>query len=78
MSADQHRRASELFGEIVDLDPKARAAFLAKSCDADDDLAREVLALLKAHDESDADSFLGTPPSERGSQRSEGTCAAMR
>ena len=45
-------KVKELFSEAVMLDPQERIPFLKKACATDENLRREVLALLSAHDAS--------------------------
>ena len=46
MSDDRWRRIEELFHAAADLAPAERSAFLARACDGDDELRRQVEALL--------------------------------
>jgi eukaryotic-like serine/threonine-protein kinase len=57
---DQWRRVKQVFGAVLELEPRDRAAFLDEACGtADAAVRREVEALLAAHQASD--SFLETP-----------------
>jgi serine/threonine-protein kinase len=52
-------RANEIFASILELPPAQRPAFLERACGADDELRRQVEALLAAH--AEAGSFLDQP-----------------
>ena len=52
----RRQRVEELFGQAAELDPDARAAFLERACEGDQELRREVASLL-AHDAADGDPF---------------------
>src|SRR5438094_100659 len=58
-SSDRWRRVEELCHAALERDAQARAEFLADACGGDDDLRREVEALL-AHAQT-ADRFLAAP-----------------
>ena len=47
MSIDRHRRAKEVFLAACELPVDDRSSFLDKECSGDDDLRREVDALLE-------------------------------
>ena len=47
---ERFRRASELFAEALDRDVERRPAFLEERCGGDDELLKEVLELLGAHE----------------------------
>ncbi len=49
-SSDRWRKLEALFYEAVELNPEARSAFLNENCAGDDDLRREVEALLRSAD----------------------------
>jgi serine/threonine protein kinase len=48
LTPEQYRRVLKLFQAAVDLDPRGRAAFLAEACVGEDDLRRNVEAMLGA------------------------------
>lgn len=58
-------RVEEIFLEALDLDPVQRAAFIEEACGSNHTLRQEVISLLEAHDEADAD-FLEETPSMLG------------
>ena len=60
MNPDRYRQAGELFDAALALEPRARAAFLARSCGADSALRAEVESLLDAHQQTG--SFIDEPP----------------
>ena len=59
---DRWRSVEELCHAALERDASARAAFLAQACGSDEDLRREVEALL-AHEQT-ADRFLASPVGE--------------
>ena len=59
MTADESRRAAELFEAALDRDPADRAAFLDQACGENRALHAEVEALLAA--DAKAEGFLESP-----------------
>jgi eukaryotic-like serine/threonine-protein kinase len=59
MDAERWRQVDDLLGASLDLEPEARPGFLAERCRGDDQLRREVEALLAAHER--AATFIETP-----------------
>jgi len=53
MTPERHTRTVELFEEALALPPEARLEFLARSCAGNDDLRREVEAMLASAAQSD-------------------------
>ena len=67
-NTDQWQRIHQLFGEVVELPPNERTAFLQQAC-ADDEVRHELEALLIANDEAIEDTgFLNTPALEVAAQ----------
>jgi non-specific serine/threonine protein kinase/serine/threonine-protein kinase len=64
MNNDRHRQAKEVFLAACDLQPEQRSAYLDKVCAGNDDLRREVEALLD-FDRSTTDPSEGQRPPER-------------
>jgi eukaryotic-like serine/threonine-protein kinase len=62
MKPERWKRVDALLSGALGLESEQRAAFLAQECEGDEELKRQVQALLKAHEA--AKSFLETPPSE--------------
>ncbi len=71
-AADRADRLQQLFGEAADLPEPERAAFVARECDGDEALARELLSLL-AFDPGPTkpDALAETRPDRRGAANSE-------
>jgi len=63
MTPERHRRAMEILGEALELDPGARDAYLETACGGDDELRREVGELLGLEEarEADGDDLLAEP-----------------
>jgi hypothetical protein len=59
MEAERWRQVDQLLRTALENDPGERAAFLGRACGSDQELRREVEALLEAHQQ--ATSFLDTP-----------------
>lgn len=59
MTAERYQRVVELFHAALELEPEARSAFLAQACAGDEELRREVEAMLAADAKSDG--FLDRP-----------------
>ena len=59
MTSEQWQRVKELFEAAAELGPTERTAFLAQTCNCDQELQREVKSLLAAHD-ADSD-FMNSP-----------------
>jgi len=53
-SAERQLRVKVLFQDALDVPPARRAAFLARACEGDDGLRREVLELFLMHGEQDS------------------------
>src|SRR5437762_14326614 len=53
MTPERWQRLKVLFQEAAPLAPEARPEFLRERCGADDDLRRELAALLASHDDRD-------------------------
>jgi MoxR-like ATPase len=53
MDAARHRRAAEIFAEVVDLPEEERARRIAESCGSDEELRDEVKSLLRALPEAE-------------------------
>jgi hypothetical protein len=51
MTPDQWRRAQEVFGRPLELEPSERADFLAVACGSDRELRAEIDSMLAVHDE---------------------------
>ena len=49
MTPDRWERVKEIVYEALELEPEARAPFLARECGEDDDLRREIDSLLETH-----------------------------
>ncbi len=60
MKPEQWKRVDALLSAALELKWEQRAAFLAQECEGDEELQRQVEALLKAHEA--ASSFLEAPP----------------
>jgi eukaryotic-like serine/threonine-protein kinase len=60
MTPEQYRQAERLFDAALELDPRARAAFLVQACGADSTIRAEVESLLGAHTKTGP--FIDTPP----------------
>src|SRR5438105_6905219 len=58
--SEQPSREVAILNAALELRPAERAAYLATACGADEDLRRQVEALLQAHEQ--AEGFLETPP----------------
>ena len=56
MRPDQWQRAKQVLYEAIEREPSGRAEFLATACAGDEELLREVDALLRAHEQ--ASSFM--------------------
>jgi serine/threonine protein kinase/tetratricopeptide (TPR) repeat protein len=63
MSSERWQKLEEIFQTALDLAPGERAPYVAEACAGDDELRREVEALLAEHDE--ASNFLDEPLYER-------------
>jgi serine/threonine protein kinase/tetratricopeptide (TPR) repeat protein len=63
MSAERWQKLEEIFQTALDLAPGERAPYIEKACAGDEELQREVEALLAEHDE--AGDFLDAPLYER-------------
>lgn len=65
-AANRHRRLSEIFHEVAELDPTARDAALDRACAGDTTLREEIAAMLAydARERGLLDSTLGPPPDE--------------
>lgn len=61
MNKDQWQRIEKIFYEAMELPRDERDEFVSQACAGDEDLQREVQALLAANRE--AESFLDAPPS---------------
>jgi len=53
MSAEQFERIGELYHAAMELEPEARADFLAEACGGEEELRREVESLLRARGQAD-------------------------
>ncbi len=53
MTPEQYQKIGQLYHAALELEPAARAAFLAEACGGDDELQREVESLLRAHQQAD-------------------------
>jgi len=62
MSPEHWQKVKEIFYAAQERDENERAAFIAESCDGDDDLRREVESLLASYEKSDT--FIETPAFE--------------
>jgi serine/threonine-protein kinase len=62
MTPERYQRMAKIFQAASDSSPDARPAFLAQACAGDDDLRREVEAMLAADAESGG--FLEKPPDD--------------
>ena len=62
MDAQQTARAQHIFGEVMDLSPADRSAFIEEACGGDGEVRQEVLALLASME--DAGKFLSAPTVE--------------
>lgn len=60
MTPERHQQIIDLCQAAWDLSPESRAGFLHRACDGDDQLRREVEAMLAADEQ--ASQFLGEPP----------------
>jgi eukaryotic-like serine/threonine-protein kinase len=63
MSSERWQKLEEIFQTALDLAPEGRAPYVAEACAGDEELRREVEALLAEHDE--AGDFLDEPLYER-------------
>ena len=63
MKADRWQQVDRLLDEALALPKGERDAFLAQACDGDEDLRREVVSLLGAHEKA-SDGFLNEPALE--------------
>jgi len=52
MTPERYSQISRIYHEVVELDAGERDAFLDRECGVDEELRREVLSLLKAHDKA--------------------------
>ena len=52
MNPDRWQRIKELFGQAQECEPLRRASFLAKACEGDEELRREVNSLLESYQET--------------------------
>ena len=59
MSPDRYQQVKQIFYDVIDVEPSARAAYLAEACAGDEALQREVESLLASHD--DAGEFIEAP-----------------
>ncbi len=50
MTPERHHRVGDLYHAALEIEPKARAAFLDGACGEDEELRREAESLLRAHD----------------------------
>jgi eukaryotic-like serine/threonine-protein kinase len=66
MTPERHRQIVDLCQAAWDLNLESRAGFLNRACDADDELRREVEAMLAA--DQQASQFLGKPPHDVASE----------
>jgi eukaryotic-like serine/threonine-protein kinase len=66
MTPERHQQIVDLCQAAWDLNLESRAGFLNRACDADDELRREVEAMLAADEQ--ASQFLGEPPHEVASE----------
>jgi serine/threonine protein kinase/tetratricopeptide (TPR) repeat protein len=62
MTPEEWQRIDQLFGELLDMDPDERAAFIDRNCRDDEGLRRKLEDLLSAH--LKAASFIETPPAD--------------
>jgi serine/threonine protein kinase len=62
MTPERYQQIGAIYNEAVDLEPREREAFLAKSCGEDAELLREVLSLIEADQKSD--NFISSPALE--------------
>ncbi len=53
MTPEQYRQVGELYHAALELAPAARLHFLARACNGEDELRREVESLLQAHEHAD-------------------------
>lgn len=54
MNAERWKQIDEVLDAALEIEPEARAAFLSERCECNDELKREVEALLAAHDQAGA------------------------
>ena len=52
MDAERWKQIDEVLDAALEIEPDARAAFLSQRCDRNDELKREVEALLAAHEQA--------------------------
>lgn len=62
MNPERWRQIEELYHDALELAPADRSSFLAKACDGDEDLRREIESLLSSHEE--VESFIEKPPED--------------
>src|SRR5438093_1623847 len=53
MSSEQYERVGEIYHAALELEPEARAGFLAEACGGEEELRREVESLLRAREQAD-------------------------
>ncbi len=68
MRAERWQQIADLYEAALDREPGARIPFLVDACASDEELRREVVSLVEAHEQSG--NFLEEPP-----LRSRGACA---
>ncbi|HUK89828.1 MAG TPA: protein kinase, partial [Blastocatellia bacterium] len=66
MTPEEWQRIDHLFGELIELHPDRRMAFLDQACQDDEELRRKLEELLSAHIQ--AGSFIESPPTENATR----------
>src|SRR6516162_6131947 len=66
MTPEEWQRIDQLFGELLEMTPSQRTAFIDRTCRDDEKLRGQLEDLLSAH--LKAASFIETPPAEGATQ----------